>query len=237
MQIEPTEKILFNSGVIVERWCLGRQRTNAYFAYGPDRKALVVDPGWDADALLNHCRQTGLVISSVVLTHAHFDHVGAAEDVSQSAQVPVHVHRNDMRLLKHAPIYGFRVDGVRIPAVTCVEPLDDGGELVVSDAVSVRAVHAPGHTAGGMFLFLKNAVFTGDTLLPDKAGRTDLPGGSGPELVRSLMILRNQLDPGDIVFPGHGATFTGRDAQAYIDRALTSGRSQAIGQSPDLSSG
>ncbi len=220
---DPTESVPVDGLGIVERWCVGRHRTNAYIVYGADRRALVIDPGWHADRLLDRCKHLDLMISALVLTHAHFDHVGAAQAVSEAANLPVLVHSEDVRLLRQAPIYGLRVDGVRIPPVAQVQSIEEGAEIVVSDALTLTAAHAPGHTRGGILLFGGEAIFTGDTLLPDEAGRTDLPGGSAEELAATLTALRTRVRPGFHVFPGHGASFSGREALEYIDSALAGG--------------
>ncbi len=208
-------------GVVVERWCVGRHRANAYLVYGPDCKALVVDPGSEAERLLERCGQLKLAIGAVVLTHAHFDHVGAAEAVSRFANIPVRVHRDDVRLLKQAPIYGLRIDNVRIAPITRIEHLEDCQRIVVSETVGVTAVHAPGHSPGGVCLILDRAVFTGDTLLPGGARRDDWPSASPPQLARTLEALRDRIEVDSRFFPGHGASFNSQEARDYIDRALT----------------
>jgi len=203
-------------GLTVERWTVGRHRVNAYLAYGADRRTLVVDPGAEAARLLARCTELDLTVGAIVLTHAHWDHVGGVEEVSAATGAPVWLHDADMPLLKQAPLWALRVDGVAIRPITRVSTL--GGRPAVSVAPGLDAVvtHTPGHTPGGITVRLGRALFTGDTLFREHAGRTDLPGASRPVLVASLLGMLSTIDPEDCLLAGHGQPWSGAEARAWL---------------------
>ncbi len=214
----PSEHVELPGGIAVYRWSLGKHAVNAYVVQSSDRRAYVIDPGAGADVLIEHCRTNEVVIAGVLLTHAHWDHVGGAEAVSRAADLPVTVHPADVKLLKQAPLYALRMDGERIEPVARVQVVDGGHPLPLSASVTGCILHAPGHTAGGVVIRLGSAVFTGDTLLPGKAGRTDLPGGSADALAATLAMLASEIGASNQVFPGHGPSWPGAAAVAFIQR-------------------
>jgi glyoxylase-like metal-dependent hydrolase (beta-lactamase superfamily II) len=104
-----------------------------------------------------------------------------------------------------------------------VVTLDEQPILVLDDAHPVSVSHVPGHTAGGVTFRLGRALFTGDTLLPGEAGRFDLPGGDAAQLQQSLLALRTDLQPHDMVCPGHGPCWQSNDAIEWLSQAAGRG--------------
>ena len=178
--------------------------TNTYLALNGER-AFVVDPGADADKILAAAEAEGAKIEWVLLTHAHFDHIGGVAEL-QRAGAQVVLHRGDLGIVssfKNLAFYaGVKVEKF-IPDVTV-----SGGETLDVAGVKVRVIHTPGHTAGGVCYVADDIIFTGDTLFELSYGRTDFPTGSFKELKNSVLNKLFVL-PGDYrLLPGHGAPTT-----------------------------
>lgn len=178
--------------------------TNTYLALNGER-AFVVDPGADADKILAAAEAEGAKIEWVLLTHAHFDHIGGVAEL-QRAGAQVVLHRDDLGIVssfKNLAFYaGVKVEKF-LPDVTV-----SGGETLDVAGVKVRVIHTPGHTAGGVCYVAVDVIFTGDTLFELSYGRTDFPTGSFKELKNSVLNKLFVL-PGDYrLLPGHGAPTT-----------------------------
>ena len=178
--------------------------TNTYLALNGER-AFVVDPGADADKILAAAEAEGAKIEWVLLTHAHFDHIGGVAEL-QRAGAQVVLHRDDLGIVSSFKNLAFYA-GVKaekfLPDVTV-----SGGETLDVAGVKVRVIHTPGHTAGGVCYVADDVIFTGDTLFELSYGRTDFPTGSFKELKNSVLNKLFVL-PGDYrLLPGHGAPTT-----------------------------
>lgn len=178
--------------------------TNTYLALNGER-SFVVDPGADADKILAAAEAEGAKIEWVLLTHAHFDHIGGVAEL-QRAGAQVVLHRDDFGIassFKNLAFYaGVKVEKF-VPDVTV-----SGGETLDVAGVKVRVIHTPGHTAGGVCYVADDVIFTGDTLFELSYGRTDFPTGSFKELKNSVLNKLFVL-PGDYrLLPGHGAPTT-----------------------------
>ena len=166
--------------------------------------ALVIDPGGETARVLG-LAQPDFRIGRVLATHGHVDHIVGAEEICRRTGAPFQIHVGDEPFLRALPgqAAGLGFGAARSPAVTAF--LSDG-DLIRVGGHEARVIHTPGHSPGGVsFHFPADQVlFTGDTLFAGSVGRTDLPGGDAPELLRSI---RERLFPlGDEVrfFPGHG---------------------------------
>lgn len=179
---------------------------NTFLVWDPaTREALLIDPGGEIEAIAQTVAREGLTLKAIVNTHGHIDHVAAAADARRRFGVPFSLHEGDRewveRLAEQAMFFGF--PKVQAPQVD--HWLVDDEELTLG-RLRFRVLHTPGHTAGGCCLFFpdEKVLFTGDTLFVGSIGRTDLPGGSMPQLLDSI---RRRLFPlGDDVrfHPGHG---------------------------------
>lgn len=203
-------------GLVVERFPVGRQQANAYLAYHTGSyRGILVDPGADADILLARIAALHVDLGTIVLTHAHWDHVGAAQMVGEATGAPVYLHEADAELLRRAPLFAARVDGVpmRVPR----EVTWFAGEMSLTlEPLRLTLIPTPGHTAGACVVRLGQALFTGDTLLQRKAGRTDLPGGDARTLAHSLRRIGDELHSVATVFPGHGAPWAASEAETWL---------------------
>lgn len=196
----------------------GRWREHCYVVrHAPSGDCLVVDPGDDADTIAAVATEEGGHVRGVVLTHAHYDHVGALAALCGATGVPCYLHPADMKLLRRAPLYAMSFEQRTLPGppegrdVTAA-PLSLGGQ-------PLRALHLPGHTPGGMAYALEDFAFIGDTLLFEQTGRVDLPGGDGAEIVGAVTSLLEWLSADTLLLPGHGRPWTVGDARVWWARA------------------
>ena len=150
-------------------------------------EAAVVDPGWDAAAILKGAEKAGLAIKTIIVTHSHMDHVNALAALRQEVEATVYVHSRELAAIQ-------RIDAAAVA-------VEDGAEVALGDH-KVVLLHTPGHTPGSQCLLVQGRVLTGDTLFNGSIGRSDLPGSSPTQLFESLNRLK-ALDPATVVLPGH----------------------------------
>ena len=211
---------VFSRGAIrVQRLVTGAHRTNAYVLCDA-RRALLVDPAAEAEALIAMVQTLGLAVAAILLTHAHWDHVGAAADVQDATGAPVILHSAEMRLLRMAPTYARTVDKSTLALPHRIALWQDGSDCVTDLEREVDVLSIPGHTRGGVALRIHGMVFTGDTLLRDRAGSAKAPFGDSTALTESLGRLGEWLTDDDLVLPGHGAEWTGSAARQWITAHL-----------------
>ena len=173
------------------------------------REALVVDPGDDIARILQLLERHSLRVKAIVITHAHIDHIGGAQKLKQATGAPVYMNTNDAELQKMLDVQAAWV-GVATPEQVAIDtPAKDGDKLMVG-ATEFHVLHTPGHTQGSISLWIPGEakLVAGDTLFRDSIGRTDLPGGDGRQILRSIHEKLMPLPEETIVIPGHGANTT-----------------------------
>ncbi len=170
---------------------VGRGRNFSYlFGCEKNRTAAVVDPGFEVQKILSRAEADGYRIDFIFTTHGHGDHVGGCRKMIDATGARVVAHREEVERLREQ---GLPVDVV----------VRDEAVVKVGD-VSVRILHTPGHTAGGICLLLDGEkLITGDTLFVGDCGRVDLPGGNGQALYDSIHDKLMDLDDAVEVWPGH----------------------------------
>ena len=194
----------------VRRLVLGPLDTNAWIvfddAHGP---AVVIDPGGDADAVIAATEGRG--VAMVVLTHGHFDHLGAVSELVRRTGAPFATHRLEAQSVTTSAGTGGMPFGFESVAPPPTRLLDDG-DTIEAGKVRMSVLHTPGHTPGGICLLAEDGgdahLFAGDTLFAGSVGRTDFPGGDAHALARSLAEKLDPLDGDTVVHPGHGPDTT-----------------------------
>lgn len=188
---------------------LGTMGTNTYLAADENSgSAVLIDPAASPDKIMETVQDSGWRMEKILLTHGHFDHIGAVDVLSEQYGVPVFIPEPDGELLADADKNASNLFCLQ-PVVCCapVSYLFHGTRIVVG-SLEFEIRLTPGHTRGSACFFVWengccNAVFTGDTVFADGCGRTDLYGGDFLTLSRTLGVLLPSLS-GKIIYPGHG---------------------------------
>ncbi|MCE7794285.1 MBL fold metallo-hydrolase [Salipaludibacillus sp. CUR1] len=194
-----------------KRLSLGPLQTNGFVIYNESNKALMVDPGGDDEKLLKWLQSEGLSVAAVILTHAHFDHIGAVEAVRQTFDCPVYIHRAEAEWLTKPELNGSGLF-MGIEPISC-RPADFYYEkegAVEIEGFECELYETPGHSPGSVsFYFPDNkVVFSGDVLFRGGVGRTDLPGGDQETLMNTIHNVMLNLPDDTIVANGHGPETT-----------------------------
>lgn len=183
---------------------LGAYQTNCYVFHADDSsKCCVVDPGYEPDFILESLENLGLSLEAILLTHGHFDHVGAVRQLAADTGCEVYICGEDLALpaqLTAGPLYYTKTYA--------------DGDILHLAGLEITVIHTPGHTPGSVCLLCETTLFSGDTLFAGSCGRTDLPGGDWATIQASLKKLAG-LEANLWVLPGHGEATTLRDEKKH----------------------
>lgn len=185
---------------------VGNLAVNCWFLVnGETGEALVFDPGGEAEKIQAYVEKKGWKIQAILLTHGHADHMGGAEELRNLCGVKIYVLAEEEPMLLNAKTNLSVFIDRRAITLKADEFLRDGQEIVLG-GISLKVYHTPGHTPGGCAYYCPEAgcVFSGDTLFQASVGRSDFPGGSMSELVRSVKEKLFILPDETKVYPGHG---------------------------------
>jgi len=172
-------------------------------------EAVVVDPGDNIAEILSRLQKHGLTLRQIVITHAHIDHVGGAALLKKATGAPVFLNQNDLGLLGAMEMQADWL-GVPTPEVGSPDASAEDGLTVGLATLPGEVIHTPGHTPGSICLLFpqQQLLLAGDTLFAGSIGRTDLPGGDGRQILRSLRDRLMVLPDKTRVLPGHGPDTT-----------------------------
>jgi glyoxylase-like metal-dependent hydrolase (beta-lactamase superfamily II) len=173
------------------------------------RQAMVIDPGDDIEDVLAIIRKHNLEVKQIVITHAHIDHVGGAMKLRAATSAPILLNQSDYALLKMLDVQAAWI-GVAPPGNVEIDHSIANGENVTAGSITASVMQTPGHTEGSICLYFptEKKLIAGDTLFAGSIGRTDLPGGSYPKILRSLHDTVLALPDDTVVIPGHGPVTT-----------------------------
>jgi hydroxyacylglutathione hydrolase len=188
---------------------LGELQANCYLLTTRESPAaVVIDPGGEISPLRAALRRRDRKLTQILLTHAHFDHIGGVPDLVEATGATLALHVNDVPLLRQrggALEWGYEQRA-------CPEPnaLLQPGQTLETDVARLQVLWVPGHTPGHVAFYWAEAhsVFTGDALFAGSIGRTDLPGGDYDQLMASLRTSLLTLPDDTVVYPGHGPSTT-----------------------------
>ena len=174
----------------------------AYIVGDPESgEGLVIDPAANVDGIIAEACENKINIRYIVNTHGHVDHMTGNAEMKTRTGAQLVVHRDDAELVMFTPLPLYRMHGAEKSPYPDIM-VQDGNVITVGN-VSLKVIHTPGHTLGGISLYSPGYVFTGDTLFVEAVGRTDLPGGSRRMLIHSIKEKLFTLPDDTIVMPGH----------------------------------
>lgn len=172
---------------------LGAYQTNCYIIHDKNSASCcVIDPGYEADTIADKLTELGLSLEAILLTHGHFDHVGAVRDLAADTGCQVWLCAYDLNMpaqLTAGQLY-------------YTNTYAEGSTLHLA-GLDLSVLHTPGHTPGSVCLLVEDTLFSGDTLFAGSCGRTDLPGGSWEQMCASLKRLAG-IEANLWILPGHG---------------------------------
>ncbi len=175
-------------------WVIGSRRTRA---------GVVIDPGDEAERILELARDLGVQVRYIINTHAHVDHIMAVPAVQRATGARFLLHPDDQGLAAQAGRSAARWLGRAVEPPPAPDGLLQDGDVVEVDGLRLQVIHTPGHTPGSVCFYTEGLLFSGDTLFYGSVGRTDLPGGNHAQLMTSIIDKLLTLPDDTIVLPGH----------------------------------
>ncbi len=193
---------------MIEGRAMGAMGANCYIFSCPEtKKAAVIDPGAEAKNLYRWILEKGYQVEYILLTHGHFDHIGAVDELRTLLQAKVGIHEGDAAMLTNGQANLSSFVGRAFDTKPADFLLEDGQVMTVGN-LSITVLATPGHTQGGVCFLTSEGLLSGDTLFDGSIGRTDFPGGSLEQLLdgieKKLLILPEETR----VYPGHGSETT-----------------------------
>ena len=181
---------------------VGQLQENCFILFDENKDAFIVDPGASSEVIIEAIEKNSLNIKYILLTHGHFDHVGAVATLAKKFKAPVYLSKKDRKFLENPREVRASSFGMEIEAADVDVFVKDGDEIPFSDSI-IKVIETPGHTLGSVCYLLNNYLFAGDTLFNGSIGRTDFPESDHALMIESLKKLK-ELDDDIYVLSGHG---------------------------------
>ena len=191
----------------VNRFELGPIGTNCYVVRADDSaaEAVVVDPGAEAARVVDELRALGARCAAILITHGHWDHLGAVADLADATGAPVHMAEGERALLED--VNSFAPPELDLRSYT-PDVLLQGDETLEFAGMSFQTLRVPGHSPAHLAYYTDGALFSGDVVFAGSVGRTDLPGADWDTLVESIRMLADRFPPETVIYSGHGPRTT-----------------------------
>ena len=203
----------------IQPFCLGELETNCYILH-KDNKTIVIDPSAEANKIIAYLEKNKLSVEKILLTHAHFDHVGAlAELKSLYPLAKIYLHEKDLELYNNIStqriMFNLGVTDKKVPKIDCFLKEND---LIKWGEIQFECLFTPGHSPGSVSYYNAEikSLFSGDVIFDSGGvGRADLPGGNFEQLKKSVLSLL-KLPEEIIAYPGHGPSFHIKEAKKHF---------------------
>lgn len=191
---------------------VGAMLANCYIIADEETKeAAIIDPSAEEEEILKVVKDNNLKVKYIINTHGHMDHIGANAKIKEATGAKILIHHDDRNLLT-SPAKNLAIFWGRMTKSPPADRLLKDGEIIPLGNLKIKVIHTPGHTRGSICLLVDDRLFTGDTLMRNTIGRTDLPGASSKMLVQSIKERILPLGAGIEVYPGHeGETTIGQE--------------------------
>lgn len=203
------EKFKRSRDLKIYKLIVGVIQSNCYVIETENKNAVIIDAGAEADRIFALLEEKGLTLKKILLTHGHFDHIGAVAEIVQKTGAEVYIYPADAsKLQSEEKSLANVIPGQKFAKVTKYTPVNDG-DVIVQDELSFRAIHTPGHTKGGVCYVCLDNIFSGDTLFAGTVGRTDFADGSLEDIKTSMKKL--------VALEGNYNIFCGHDKSTTLD--------------------
>lgn len=190
---------------------LGLLQTNAYLLHDEQtNELLIIDPGSDGAQVIKKIKDLNASPLAILLTHAHFDHIGAVDELRDYYQIPVYLHKNEENWLQDSSLNGSKRFTMKEVSIKPADVIIESEQKKTIGFFSFEILETPGHSPGSVSYLFKDEGFvaSGDALFYQSIGRTDLPFGDYETLLQSIQEKLLQLPEDTIVAPGHGPKTT-----------------------------
>ncbi|MCT4621672.1 MAG: MBL fold metallo-hydrolase [Marinisporobacter sp.] len=190
----------------LERLVVGMLETNGYILYDERLlEAFIIDPGDEEKTFIEYIEKNRLKPIGIILTHYHYDHIGAVIELKEKYPMPVYIHKKDAKGLND-PCINHSISSFRKAISIISDKIVKDGDEIETSWVTLEIIHTPGHTPGGMCIKVKNEniIFTGDTIFNVDIGRMDLDGGNEQAMKNSIRNKISKWKDEVMIYPGHG---------------------------------
>lgn len=198
---------------------LGPVSTNCYIV-SEGSSCVIIDPADRADRIIDYLKRKGLVCRALLLTHGHFDHIGAVDELCRELDVQYYIHENDEAMLEKPDYNASSAFGFNLTVATPPKIFYGNVCKLFIHCFEIEAVSTPGHSKGSVCYKIGDCIFCGDLLFYGSCGRTDLYGGNSREIISSISEIVNNNSDDTVIYPGHDRHFTLKEAKEnnYIIR-------------------